>query len=119
MAIVLLEDRGMLPLPAMNGQVGWTPNSSPQLTSIECRAQFLLYGGASGGGKMLDMDTPIPTPEGWTTMRDLRVGDVIFDDTGAQCRVTHVFDPVIGDSYSITFDDGSQIVSDAHHPDPA
>ena len=51
MAIVLLEDRGMLPLPAFNGQSGWTPNSSPQLTAIDCRAQFLLYGGASGGGK--------------------------------------------------------------------
>ena len=51
MALILLENRGMLPLPAMNGQAGWTPNSSPQLTAIECRAQFLLYGGASGGGK--------------------------------------------------------------------
>jgi hypothetical protein len=117
MGLILLEDRGLLPLPANVTEVsGWAPNSSPQLTAIESRAQFVLYGGASGGGKMLDMDTPIPTPNGWTTMRDLRVGDTIFDDTGAQCKVTHVFDPVIGDSYCITFDDGSKIVSDAQHP---
>src|ERR1017187_8561757 len=102
MALTLLENRGMLDLPAMDGRAGWVPKSEPQLTAIECRAQLLLYGGASGGGKKLDMDTPIPTPNGWTTMRDLRVGNVIFDDTGAQCRVTHVFDPVIGDSYRVT-----------------
>lgn len=50
--MILLEDRGFLPLPAGLSDVsGWFPNSSPQLTAIECRAQLLLYGGASGGGK--------------------------------------------------------------------
>ena len=41
----------MLDLPAMDGRAGWVPKSEPQLTAIECRAQLLLYGGASGGGK--------------------------------------------------------------------
>ncbi len=52
MALTLLESRGMLPLPANLSEVnGWAPNSSPQLTALESRAQMLLYGGASGGGK--------------------------------------------------------------------
>jgi len=52
MGLILLEDRGLLPLPANVTEVsGWAPNSSPQLTAIESRAQFVLYGGASGGGK--------------------------------------------------------------------
>ena len=51
MALTLLENRGMLDLPAMDGRAGWVPKSEPQLTAIECRAQLLLYGGASGGGK--------------------------------------------------------------------
>jgi hypothetical protein len=52
MGLIILEDRGLLPLPANVTEVsGWAPNSSPQLTAIESRAQFVLYGGASGGGK--------------------------------------------------------------------
>lgn len=52
MALILLENRGMLPLPANLHEVnGWAPNSPPQLTALESRAQMLLYGGASGGGK--------------------------------------------------------------------
>lgn len=52
MALTLLEDRGFIPLPANLSEVnGWAPNSSPQLTAIESRAQLVLYGGASGGGK--------------------------------------------------------------------
>lgn len=52
MALTLLENRGMFPLPANISEVsGWAPNSSPQLTALGSRAQMLLYGGASGGGK--------------------------------------------------------------------
>ncbi len=42
----------MIPLPANIKETnGWFPNSFPQMTLIECRAQIVLYGGASGGGK--------------------------------------------------------------------
>lgn len=33
-----------------------------------------------GAGKALALDTPLPTPTGWTTMGDVQVGDVLFDD---------------------------------------
>src|SRR5574338_24800 len=32
----------------------------------------LAYGGAIRGGKAIDLTTPIPTPDGWTTMGELR-----------------------------------------------
>lgn len=52
MKLTLLENRGMLPLPANISDInGWAPNSPPQMTLIDCRAQLALYGGASGGGK--------------------------------------------------------------------
>lgn len=52
MPIKLLEDRGLVPLPADLHEVnGWAPNSPPQMTLLNCRAQLALYGGASGGGK--------------------------------------------------------------------
>ncbi len=33
-------------------------------------------------GKELALDTPIPTPEGFTSMEDLQVGDIVFDEMG-------------------------------------
>ena len=37
-------------------------------------------------GKSLALDTPLPTPQGWTTMGDVRVGDTLFDEHGTPCR---------------------------------
>jgi hypothetical protein len=31
--------------------------------------------------------TYLPTPEGWTTMGDIRVGDQVFDEQGKSCNV--------------------------------
>lgn len=52
MPLIILEDRGFLPLPANLSEVaGWKPGSSAQLTALNCRAQMLLYGGQSGSMK--------------------------------------------------------------------
>lgn len=52
MSLILLENRGFLPLPANLHEVnGWVPINSAQLTFINCRAQIALFGGQSGGGK--------------------------------------------------------------------
>jgi hypothetical protein len=63
-------------------------------------------------GKALAIDTPIPTPEGWTTMGALQPGDVIFDETGAPCRVTATTGVMLD---RVRFSDGSSIVADADH----
>ena len=41
-------------------------------------------------GKALALDTPIPTPTGWTTMGALTEGDWVFGGDGKPCRVTWV-----------------------------
>ena len=33
-------------------------------------------------GKALAIDTPIATPDGWTTMEALKAGDKVFDEIG-------------------------------------
>src|SRR5258707_12315111 len=38
--------------------------------------------GARLEGKALALDTQVPTPSGWTTMGELRPGDVVFDRDG-------------------------------------
>lgn len=41
-------------------------------------------------GKALAVDTPIPTPQGWTAIGDLKPGDEVFDEKGEICRVVGV-----------------------------
>jgi hypothetical protein len=42
-----------------------------------------------GFGKLLSLDTPLPTPNGWTTMGSVQVGDQLVDEQGAPCTVTY------------------------------
>ena len=42
-----------------------------------------------GIGKALSLTTPIPTPDGWTTMGDLKVGDKVLSSVGKECSVVY------------------------------
>ena len=67
-------------------------------------------------GKQLALDTLIPTPGGFTTMGDLKVGDTVFDENGVPCHV--VAKSEVDDTeqaYKLTFRDGSSIVAGARH----
>lgn len=72
-----------------------------------------------GSGKALALDTPIPTPDGWTTMGELRPGDRVFDEQGCPCTVTAV-SPVWRDRerYEVHTSDGDVIVADENHEWP-
>ncbi|SCE72402.1 LAGLIDADG-like domain-containing protein [Micromonospora echinospora] len=76
----------------------------------------ILVAGATGAGKALAVDTPVPTPDGWSTMGDLRVGDRVFDERGRPCTVIAAT-PVMHDRpcYEVEFSDGTVIVADAEH----
>lgn len=65
--------------------------------------------------KGLPLDTDIPTPDGWSTMQALQIGDKVFDKDGLICTV-------IGKSkikhlpcFKITFDDRSHAACDEEH----
>ena len=63
-------------------------------------------------GKELSLDTLIPTPDGFTTMGEIQVGDTVFDEKGNPCHV--VAKSPIDDTeqaYRLTFTDGSFIVA--------
>ena len=67
-------------------------------------------------GKALLTTTKIPTPTGWSTMGDLRVGDLVYDEKGQPCHVV-AKSPVDMESmaYKITWRDDSFIIADARH----
>ncbi|MBZ6211598.1 hypothetical protein KVH31_34450 [Streptomyces olivaceus] len=65
--------------------------------------------------KGLALDTPIPTPDGWTTMGALRVGDTVFDKDGQPVRVMATSPVKNLDCYRVTFRNGRSIVCDEEH----
>jgi phage terminase large subunit GpA-like protein len=67
-------------------------------------------------GKALALDTPIPTPSGWTTMGDLGVGDELFGPDGRKCRVTFATGVQLNrECFEVKFSDGTSVVADADH----
>jgi intein/homing endonuclease len=59
-------------------------------------------------GRMLSLETDLPTPKGFIKLKDLKEGDQLFDEQGNICNVTklHPID-LNPESYRITFDDGT------------
>jgi replicative DNA helicase len=78
--------------------------------------QMIIVAARPGVGKALALDTPLPTPQGWTTMGDLAPGDQLL---GADGKPTTVVDAtgVMYDRpcYEVEFSDGSVITADAEH----
>jgi hypothetical protein len=65
--------------------------------------------------KGLPLDTQLPTPYGWTTMKDVQVGDYVFDQYGKQCTVVGKSQVKTKDCFRITFDDKTTVVCDDEH----
>jgi len=66
-------------------------------------------------GKMLSLNTPIPTPSGWTTMGQLSIGDIIFGQDGNKTKVRGKSEIQKIDTYEIEFDNGDIIKACSKH----
>ena len=67
-------------------------------------------------GKLLSLDTLIPTPNGFTTMGDIAVGDSLFDNNGNICHVVAKSEVDYSEqAYRITFKDGAVVEAGARH----
>nr|WP_221935566.1 replicative DNA helicase [Janibacter cremeus] len=78
--------------------------------------QMVVIAARPAVGKALALDTPLPTPAGWTTMGEVAVGDELLDADGRPTRVVAATE-VMSDRpcYEVEFSDGSVIVADAQH----
>ena len=68
-----------------------------------------------GDWKGLPLDTEIPTLEGWSTMKDLKIGDTVFDKDGKQCKVVVKSEIHNNPCYKIHFSKDISIIADEEH----
>lgn len=79
-------------------------------------APHLLVAGASGSGKQMHPDTPILTSTGWKRLRDIVVGDIVFDLHGKPTSVINVGDTYVPkNAYEVIFSDGSKLQVSGDH----
>ncbi|WP_280400824.1 replicative DNA helicase [Nocardia carnea] len=78
--------------------------------------QMIIVAARPGVGKALALDTPLPTPAGWTTMGEVRVGDELLDLGGNPTRVVAATE-ILQERpcYEVEFSDGAVIVADEQH----
>ncbi|WP_174682923.1 replicative DNA helicase [Mycolicibacterium conceptionense] len=81
--------------------------------------QMIIIAARPGVGKALALDTPLPTPNGWTSMGDVSVGDYLIGADGEPTRVVAATEIMLGrPCFEVEFSDGTVIVADAQHQWP-
>jgi replicative DNA helicase len=87
-----------------------------QLTNGLHAGQMIVIAARPAMGKALALETPLPTPDGWTTMGAVQVGDRLIGADGRPTQVVAATE-VLSDRpcYEVTFSDGSTIIADAQH----
>lgn len=87
-----------------------------ELTNGLHPGQMIVVAARPGMGKALALDTPLPTPTGWTTMAEVKVGDFLVGADGKPTRVVAATDVMEGrPCFEVEFSDGTVIVADAEH----
>jgi hypothetical protein len=66
-------------------------------------------------GKAQPYSSKIITPNGWTTMGELQIGDEVFSEKGTTTKVINIFEQGEKDVYKITFTDGSSTECELNH----
>lgn len=86
------------------------------IPDLLARGERTIVTGTEGSGKALAVDTPIPTPRGWTTMGELAIGDEVLGADGKPTAIVAATDIMLGrPCYRVIFSDGTQVVADAEH----
>lgn len=86
-----------------------------KLCSFKTSMLYIITG-APTHGKAKSIETDIPTVDGWKKMKDIKVGDRVFDEQGNLCNVTKVTDIMYGrPCYELTLSNNVKIICDEEH----
>ena len=87
-----------------------------ELTNGFHGGQMIIVAARPAMGKALALDTPLPTPSGWTTMAEVRIRDQLYGADGHPTTVVAATEVMEGrPCYEVAFSDGSTIVADGEH----
>ncbi len=106
------------PLKAAERKIVGRENEIAQLMAALSRPELCnaILLAPAGSGKLLPLDTPVPTPTGWTTMGELEIGDYVLGQDGRPAPV--IFTSEIEQApelYELTFSDGRTETACADH----
>src|SRR6266705_6252278 len=79
-----------------------------QMMAVQSPATELLFGGGSGGGKMISLRTPVLTILGAKPMGEIKVGDFLASPTGGATEVIALSGTEIVATYVLHFSDGTR-----------
>ncbi|HEX6451103.1 MAG TPA: replicative DNA helicase [Trebonia sp.] len=78
--------------------------------------QMVVIAARPAVGKALALDTPLPTPSGWTTMGAVEAGDFLLGADGKPTKIIASTEVMRGrPCYEVVFSDGEVIVADEDH----
>lgn len=67
----------------------------------------ILFTNGTGTGKAQPLYSKILTPDGWKSMRDIKIGDKVIAASGLPTKVIGIFPQGFKDIYEVTFSDGT------------
>ena len=86
------------------------------INSIEDGNRFTILNAPVGVGKALSLDTIIPTDKGFKTIKDIQIGDYVFDGKGKKVRVLNKSQKWISrPCFKVVFKNNVEIIVDEEH----
>lgn len=79
------------------------------------RSPLAYLAGSSGSGKALPLTAPIPTPDGWRKVGDIKVGDRLVGPDGRETSVTYLSPVETKPLYTLVTSDGEKTFYDRNH----
>ncbi|MBY6388897.1 replicative DNA helicase [Rhodococcus erythropolis] len=90
-----------------------------ELTNGLHGGQMITIAARPGIGKALALNTILPTPSGWTTMGEVKVGEELLGADGQPTRIVAATEVLCGrPCYDVEFSDGTVITADEQHQWP-
>ena len=106
-----------------NGQVQYDVMPIDRIEEIKSRSESVKKGNSSPwttdyvemAKKGLALDTLIPTPDGFTTMGELKVGDTVYNVLGEETKVIAKSEIKHLPCYEVEFQNGDTVICDHEH----